>query len=44
VDGIWQKVAKLDFNISIRLFPQVPTLHYKQTQKSRHVWKHTTHI
>ena len=32
MDDICQKVAKLDFNISIRLFLQVPTLHYKQTR------------
>jgi len=30
VDDIWQKVSKLDFNVSIRLFHQVPTLHSKQ--------------
>ena len=36
MDDIWQKVAKLDFNISIRLFLQVPTLHYKQTRLKKY--------
>ena len=36
MDDIWQKVTKLDFNISIRLFLQVPTLHYKKTRLKKY--------
>jgi len=32
MDDFWQQVAKFVFNVSILLFPQVPTIHCTQTQ------------
>jgi len=34
MDDLWHQVAKFVFNVSIPLFLQLPTLHYKQTQTS----------